>query len=240
MRIVLAVAFAFAFAFATARAAHAQPIDISGEYTGTWGAMSRSLAAVAPAAPPALDTIVPNVPTSYMPPSRRSWSFGMRFYWDVASHDGRTGVGLTNVELEIERRLGERWNVGVTAGIGEVMVVQSIDTSMRLRAAIGLRRDFDVSSAGSFTQRRTWIGVRGGVEMVDSGATSGPFGEVSLGVDWQLAGTMMGIYGAAGLTRVPSSATAMPPTVGAAAIVSAAPSGEPMSPYGAFGMRFAF
>jgi hypothetical protein len=304
MRIVVA----FVVAFITAGTASAQPIDVSGDYTGTWGSMSlhqidervigtyghgrgaiegviedhmirfawhedaragRGVFAIAGdgslagtwgygdddrgagswllvratarevfAAPlsPALasvrDDLVARVHNALSARPRRSWSFGMRFSWDVAQQNGQTALGVTNFELEIEHQIADRWHAGVTAGLGEVLVIgnSSPDSLLRLRAGAGLRFDLDNVS----TWRRTWVGARGGVESIDNGATNGAYGELAFGTDWYPGGTTISVYVAAGLEHLPGQ-TSMPP-LGSAAMISAG-SAQTMAPFIGLGLR---
>jgi hypothetical protein len=173
----------------------------------------------------------PDPTVSFFAPTRRAWTFACRLSWDTSDRAGRIGLGLAGFGLDIERRVGARWHLGINGDLTETLAVNGMgapSSYQRFRGGAALRRDLD-------EKRRRWVGVRGGIQTIDGGATTGQFAELAIGTDWYMAGISMGVYTFGGVDRERATATAMSP----ASIPRVTQPGDAMGWSAGLGMRIA-
>jgi hypothetical protein len=238
---------------------HGVFIVARGELIGTWGNgdddHSSGVWRLTPAPVAAPATMLPCIPPqATLPATRRSvLGFDITIPWDTTVVHGAHAIGLAGLGVAVGARITPRWYVGGTAD-GEMLMVfapssasnpAGLDTIGRERLGGEIRYTFEDAASPvlpSFGHRK-WIGLRGGIETVDSATTFGRFADVTLGRDSQLAGVALGIYVSLGVSFEAAGAytattTSMPPATPAVASNASAP--LEASPYLALGMRLGF
>jgi hypothetical protein len=151
----------------------------------------------------------------------------VRIPFDMSGAHNFMGMGLAGLGLDVGERVSSDVYVGAQADYELVLDVGAKDPSVtpsalhRLRAGGELRYYVadglaEVTSGGcdcgcppttAIVQRRVWLGVAGGLETIDQGATSGRYGTATIGFDFSApggSGTRYGFYLSAELSEEPS------------------------------------
>ena len=222
------------------------------------GALIASLGppSLAPVADP--ETDVPSA-DSAPGPHAGAWSLELAIPIDVTFGSGPTLIGVGGLELGVGKRLTDNWYLGATGdfeGLVDTDVFAASSPSIRLRAGGEARYIFNtgtgsasVNDGPEFAVPRTdWIAARVGAETLDEGSSYGTYGDVSIGTDFWLGHTQIGMYVEAGLSVEPTAAYGTTSssdddstTTGTAAIAQPAqPGATTTEKYIGLGWRFAF
>jgi hypothetical protein len=188
-------------------------------------------------------------------PHAGAWSLELAVPIDVTFGSGPTLIGAGGLEVGLGKRLTDNWYLGATGdfeGLVDTDVFAQNAPSIRLRAGGEARYIFNtgtgsasVNCGPSFPVPRTdWIAARVGGETLDGGTSYGTYGDLSVGTDFWLGHTQIGMYVQAGLSIEPTAAYGTPSsdTTGTAALAQpqAQPGSTTTAKYIGLGWRFAF
>jgi hypothetical protein len=185
-------------------------------------------------------------------PHAGAWSLELAVPIDVTFGSGPTLIGAGGLEVGLGKRLTDTWYLGATGdfeGMVDTDVFAQNAPSIRLRAGGEARYIFNtgtgsasVNCGPSFPVPRTdWIAARVGAETLDGGTSYGTYGDLSIGSDFWLGHTQIGMYLQAGLSIDPTAAYGTSSSDGAtAAIARPAAQSTTTAKYVGLGWRFAF
>lgn len=190
-------------------------VQPNGDLTGTWGEGNDDASGGAWLL--THGTLSAPDPTYFVDgsPHAGSWTRDLRMPFDVIVPFNGSGGGVEGGMIGLGVDLGyyvtDRWYLGGSADYEYLMYSgmsdgpDDIGNLSRERAAVEVRRYLD-DNPGAMTVNcgpaqatpiHRWVGARAGVEWLESsvGTSTGEFADVSLGLDFQIGHTALGMYG---------------------------------------------